>query len=245
MEEEKLSFKCEMFFGKNWKYLFWGMIVAIVIIAWELHSITAQMEELKASIYDNNGKVVLTTTDGRAIKVVKTPLKAEYLKQYAISVFVNNFIVSRSELTEGFSRANITTYKDVLEASKSLGNIYLYFLDTKSQSEESKRSVGQFISYIQWLINAVARDKLPEYINIVDYTVNSFEYNGNKYSIDIYIKVATNSWILSQGRYQNERGQVRIKATGDFDLERSSDVNPYGMRIDSFEIEMVTKGDKL
>ena len=229
MEEEKLSFKCEMFFGKNWKYLFWGMTVAIAVIAWELHSITVQMEELKTSIYDNNGKVVLTTTDGRAIKVVKTPLKAEYLKQYAISVFVNNFIVSRSELTEGFSRSNI----------------YLHFLDTKSQSEESKRSVGQFISYIQWLINAVARDKLPEYINIVDYTVNSFEYNGNKYSIDIYIKVATNSWILSQGRYQNERGQVRIKATGDFDLERSSDVNPYGMRIDSFEIEMVTKGDKL
>ena len=128
MEEEKLSFKCEMFFGKNWKYLFWGMIVAIAVIAWELHSITAQMEELKTSIYDNNGKVVLTTTDGRAIKVVKTPLKAEYLKQYAISVFVNNFIVSRSELTEGFSRAKITTYKDVLEASKSLGNIYLYFI---------------------------------------------------------------------------------------------------------------------
>ncbi|HDX6248320.1 TPA: hypothetical protein RPW15_001477 [Campylobacter fetus subsp. venerealis] len=238
MQEEKLSFKCEMFFGRNWKYIFWGIVVAILIVAWELNSIRSQVKKLENVVYENNSKVVLTTTDGRAIKVVKTPLKAEYLKQFAVSTFVNNFIVSRFMLTDGFKKTNIQTYKDVLETSQNLGGVWKNFLN-----QENKEAVGQFVSYLQWLINAIARDRLPEYINIVSYQVNAFEYNENRYKIDISIKVATNSYILALAKYKNEQGQVRIRATGDFDLERSSDENPYGMLFDSFEIEMVTKGN--
>lgn len=238
MREESLSFKCEMFFGKNWKYIFWGMIIALLIFAYQLSSINGQMKKLEQVIYENNSKVVLTTTDGRAIKVVKTPLKAEYLKQFAVSVFVNNFIASRYMLTDNFNKTNIQNYKNILENSKNLGDIYLHFLN-----KENKDAVGQFVSYLQWLINAIATDKLPEYINIVNYQINSFEYNENTYTIDISIKVATNSYILALGKYRSESGIVRIKANGDFSLERSTDNNPYGMYINSFEIEMVTKGN--
>lgn len=238
MREESLSFKCEMFFGKNWKYIFWGMIIALLVFAYQLSSINGQMKKLEQVIYENNSKVVLTTTDGRAIKVVKTPLKAEYLKQFAVSVFVNNFIASRYMLTDNFNKTNIQNYKNILENSKNLGDIYLHFLN-----KENKDAVGQFVSYLQWLINAIATDKLPEYINIVNYQINSFEYNENTYKIDISIKVATNSYILALGKYRSESGIVRIKANGDFSLERSTDSNPYGMYINSFEIEMVTKGN--
>lgn len=237
MENEKLGFKCEMFFAKNWKYIFWGLILSIIVIAYELNSIRGQMKSLEKIVYDNNSKVVLTTVDGRAIRVEKTSLKAEYLKQYVISTFVNNFIVSRAMITENFNKTNISTYKDILETSNNLGNIYLYFLD-----KEDKNSVGQFISYLQWIINAIATDKLPEYINIKDYEINSFEYNENSFRINLSIKVATQSYILAQAKYRAEQGVVRIQADGDFDLNRSSDVNPYGMYINNFQIQMVTKG---
>ena len=71
--------------------------------------------------------------------------------------------------------------------------------------------------------------------------INSFEYKDNRYAIDISIKVATNSYILALGKYRDEIGQISIKAKGDFDLQRSSDANPYGMNINNFSITAVTK----
>ena len=236
MQEEKLSFKCEMFFGKNWKHIFWGIVVLLLLFLWQISQISNRMQELEKVVYENNGKVVFSTADGRAIRVTKEPLKAENLKLYATSVFVNNFIASRSMLTKDFSKTNIATYKDILENTKTLGDIYLYFLD-----KENKDAVGQFINYIQWLINGIATDKIPEYINILEYTINSFEYKDNRYAIDLSIKVATNSYILALGKYRDEIGQINIKAKGDFDLQRSSDANPYGMNINNFSITAVTK----
>lgn len=236
MQEEKLSFKCEMFFGKNWKHIFWGIVVLLLLFLWQISQISNRMKELEKVVYENNGKVVFSTADGRAIRVTKEPLKAENLKLYATSVFVNNFIASRSMLTKDFSKTNIATYKDILENTKTLGDIYLYFLD-----KENKDAVGQFINYIQWLINGIATDKIPEYINILGYTINSFEYKDNRYAIDLSIKVATNSYILALGKYRDEIGQISIKAKGDFDLQRSSDANPYGMNINDFSITAVTK----
>lgn len=236
MQEEKLSFKCEMFFGKNWKHIFWGIVVLLLLFLWQISQISNRMKELEKVVYENNGKVVFSTADGRAIRVTKEPLKAENLKLYATSVFVNNFIASRSMLTKDFSKTNIATYKDILENTKTLGDIYLYFLD-----KENKDAVGQFINYIQWLINGIATDKIPEYINILGYTINSFEYKDNRYAIDLSIKVATNSYILALGKYRDEIGQINIKAKGDFDLQRSSDANPYGMNINNFSITAVTK----
>lgn len=236
MENENLSFKAELFFGRNWKFIFWGLILALVVVAWEINSIRGSMNELKQVVYENNSKVVLTTVDGRAIVVEKTPLKAEYLKQYATSIFVNSFIVSRSQLTDNFNKANIREPKDVLEASKGLGNVYLYYLD-----KEDKMAVGNFFSYINWLISSVAQNTLPEYINMRDYIVDSFEFEENAFTINISIKVSAQSYIISLGNYVDENKIFKIKGTGDFNLERSSKENPYGMFIKTLYIEPVKK----
>lgn len=102
IKKESLNFKCEQFFGKNWKYVASFLGIAILVGAYELNSISQRMQKLEQVVLENNEKVVLTTSDGRAIKVTKEPLKAEYLKQFAVSTHVNNFIVSRSQLTNNF-----------------------------------------------------------------------------------------------------------------------------------------------
>jgi hypothetical protein len=237
MKEETISWKAEIFFAKNWKYIFWGIVVAVLVCAWEIHSISSRMESLEKTVAENNGKVVLTTTDGRAIKVTKTPLKAEYLKQFAISVFVNNFIVSRAQITNNFQKSNFNKFSDILENSKPLAMIYTDYLD-----KENKEAVGYFISYLQWLLYAIGKDKLPEYIVLRGYTVNSYEYNDNVFKLVLDIQVGAQSYILAQNQYLAQSGIIRITSGGTFDLELSTDNNPYGMRINTFSIDMITKG---
>lgn len=82
------------------------------------------MENLEEVVRENNSKVVLTTSDGRAIKVTKEPLKAEYLKQFATSVYVNHFIVSRSQLTNNFEKPNFKDYSEVLD---NVPNLKIFF----------------------------------------------------------------------------------------------------------------------
>lgn len=134
--KESLSFKCEQFFGKNWKYVASFISLALLVCAYEISNISTRMENLEEVVRENNSKVVLTTSDGRAIKVTKEPLKAEYLKQFATSVYVNHFIVSRSQLTNNFEKPNFKDYSEVLDNVPNLKNILLNFIDSKTNQEE-------------------------------------------------------------------------------------------------------------
>ena len=69
--EESINFKCEQFFGKNWKYVAGFIGICFLIFSIEIRNMSEAMQELKKVVYDNNDKVVLTTTDGRAIRVTK------------------------------------------------------------------------------------------------------------------------------------------------------------------------------
>lgn len=243
MKEETLSFKCEQFFGKNWKYLFWGLIILIIVMCSSLYNISNSMKTLEKIVLDNNSKVVFTTIDGRAIRVEKEPLKAEYLQQFVLSTLVNNFIVARASLTNNFQKNSFTQYSEILENSMGLGMIYKYYLGDRKDSS-TKQAYGDFISYLQWILSAIAQDKLPEYINIKSYKVNQYEYVGNTFSTSIEIECSMLSYIIAKNQYVNQKGSVIINASGDFDLQRASDFNPYGMRIQKFNIAMPTKGTK-
>jgi len=236
--KEPISYKAEMYFAKNWKFIFWGIILAIIFIGYELNIISARMSKLETVVRNNNGKVVFTTADGRAIRVAKTPLKAEYLKQNVISTYVNNFIVGRANITNKFTQAKFVKPSDILAHNKKLANIWKNFI-----KDDNQKAKGEFVSYLEWLINAIAKNKLPEYIAIRDYTVDTYEYGDNKYRLIIDIKVDIQSYIISLGKYVSRKGIIKIKGAGEFDFKNSTDSNPYGMTIDDFSIDMVTKGN--
>ncbi|EOG8842717.1 hypothetical protein ACLKHP_001697 [Campylobacter jejuni] len=234
--KESLSFKCEQFFGKNWKYVFFFVCFCLIVMTWQINSMNSSISDLKQVVADNNGKVVLTTTDGRAIRVIKEPIKAEYLKQFAVSTIVNNFVISRAQLTNNFTKPNFKDYNDVLQTVPSLKTLFVNFIDTKD-----KQSVGDFRAYLQWLISAVAQDKLPEYISIKDYSVDKYEYNQNTFNMTVSIKVISQNYIIALNEYSNNQGVITVTAKGNFDLQRASDTNPYGLRIKELSINPVTK----
>ena len=243
--KESLNFHCEQFFGKNWKYIASFLGIAILIFAYELNHISTKMNDLEQVVLENNSKVVLTTSDGRAIKVTKEPLKAEYLKQFAISTYVNNLIVSRSQLTNNFQASQFKDYGEVMDNVPQIRNILTNFMDYKEDEEKgiqvNQVAVGDLRAYVQWLISATAQDKLPEYIAIKDYSVEKYEYTGNKFSTEIIIKVVAQSYILSENNYKQQNGNFRIISEGSFDLNKSSDINPYGLRIERIKIEPIVK----
>lgn len=242
---ESINFRCEQFFGKNWKYVSFFIGLSLIIISYEMSEVSSRMENLQKIVEENNGKVVLTTSDGRAIKVTKEPLRSEYLKQYVISTYVNNFIVSKSQLTNNFEKNNFKNYGEVLKNVPSLKNIFNYYMDSKAIPERNieinKRAIGDLRAYVQWLISAVAEDKLPEFISIKDYSLDKYEYSGDKFTAEISIKVIAQSWAISQGEYIQQQGIFKIKSNGSFNLSKSNDINPYGLRIESLKIEPLVK----
>ncbi|TEY00718.1 hypothetical protein [Campylobacter sp. US33a] len=233
---ESFNFKCEQFFGKNWKYVGFFVGFSLLFVVIQINSMKNSIKDLEKTVADNNGKVVLTTTDGRAIRVIKEPIKAEYLKQFAVSTMVNNFVVSRAQLTNNFTKPNFKDYNDVLTTVPSLGTFLKNFVNI-----EDKQAVGEFRAYLQWLISAVAQDKLPEYISIRDYSIDKYEYNGNSFNIEISIKVIAQSYIIALNEYANNQGIIKIGAKGNFNLEKATDINPYGFRLTNLKISPVIK----
>ena len=136
MKEETLSFKCEQFFSKNWKYVFFFVCFVFLMVVWQVSTLTKRMTSLEKTVAENNGYVVLTTLDGRAVKVAKEPLRAEYLKQFAVSIMVNNFVFSRSQLTNNFSKSSFKNITEVVNSIPALANIYGNFLDSKADPEK-------------------------------------------------------------------------------------------------------------
>ena len=165
--KESTEYKAEIFFAKNWKYIFWALIVVLILQLWGWNNITGEMKDLKQVVRENNDKVVLTTTDGRAIKVTKEPIKAEYLKAYAVSTFANGFIVGRANVTNNFEETKFMKPSDVIKNAPNLANIWTNFI-----RDDDKILKGKFLSYLNWLINAIAKDKLPEFIAIEKYVVD-------------------------------------------------------------------------
>ena len=234
--EESINFKCEQFFGKNWKYVAGFIGICFLIFSIEIRNMSEAMQELKKVVYDNNDKVVLTTTDGRAIRVTKEPLRAEFLKQYAISAFSNNFIVSRSQLTDNFTLNSFKNYEDVIKNAKGLAFIFETFFESGD-----KVATGDFVAYLQWLLSAMAQDKLPEYISLKDYVLDNYEYNENKFKMELSLKVVANSYILARGKYEPQNGTFKIYIEGSYNLEKSSDTNPYGLRVQRLKVSPVVK----
>lgn len=243
--KESLNFKCEQFFGKNWKYIAIFIAITMLIGAWELNYISSKINKLEQVVLENNEKVVLTTSDGRAIKVTKEPLKAEYLKQFATSTYINNLIVSRSQLTNNFQQVQFKDYREVMDNVPQIRNILINFIDYKNDKEKNieinQIAVGDLRAYVQWLISATAQDKLPEYISIKDYSVEKYEYLDNKFDIEIIIKVVAQSYIIAENQYKAQQGNFKIISSGTFDLQKSNDINPYGLRITRLKIQPITK----
>ena len=50
---ESLNFKCEQFFGKNWKFVGGFIALALLVLAYELSEISSRMQNLEKIVFEN------------------------------------------------------------------------------------------------------------------------------------------------------------------------------------------------
>jgi len=235
-EDETIVFKAERLFAKNW------FVIALISISvtfyglYVLEKTATAIEELKDTVYTNNLYTIMTTVDGRSLKVKKTKLEAKFIEKWLAKTLVENFIVSRSEITDNFRITKFTTPKDVISNSYKL-----QFLYKDLMSKEDKTVQKDFRTYLFKLQSMLGEDKMPEFITINNYNIDYFNFNQNTFSMKVNVTVGTINYDLSKDEKYEKKGIVPIIVNGYVDLSKSTELNPYGLLLKSFNIGVMIK----
>lgn len=237
MTKETFSFNMERYIAKNWKYLFWSIIILFFCVTAFFYEAMKEISLMRQELSKNITSVVMTTVDGRAIKVEKSPIEAKFLEKHIGYMLANSLIVDRAELTDNFKIDHITDWKDLLQHSQHKLKLFLLnYIDNKDAE-----AVGQFLGYVKYLLAAIPQDKLPEYISTLGYDITQFTFKNNSFEIKEEVRVATLNYDIATQKYIKKQGVVTIAASGDFDLALSNDLNPYGLRFKTLKMGMVKK----
>lgn len=235
-QEEGFSFRAERFFGKNWFLIALLSFVTVFYSLYVSEKTATTINELKAIVKNNNLYTVMTTTDGRAIKVVKQKVEPKFLEKWIAKSLVSNLIVSRAELTNNYQVNKFTSADDVYENSYKLR-----FIWTDVLNKNNVNAKKDFAGYLNNLKGMLGQDMLPEVITINNYSVEKFSFKSNTFDSEISVKVGTTNYNIAEDIHYEKVGVITIKAKGNLDLSKSTELNPYGLLLDSFTIELVTK----
>lgn len=235
-KDETILFKAERIFAKNW------FIIALISFAVTFYALyvaekTANaIKKLEDTVYTNNLYTIMTTVDGRSIKVKKTRLEAKFIEKWLAKTLVTNFIVSRAELTHNFTINKFSTPKDVIKNSYKLQFIY-----TDLISKKDKKAQQDLRTYLFKLQSMLGDDTMPEFITINNYAVEYFKFNDNKFSMKVNVSVGTINYDISRDEKYEKKGTIPIEVTGNVNLSESTELNPYGLLIQNFKIGVMTK----
>lgn len=235
-KDESILFKAERIFAKNW-FIIALLSFSVTFYALYVSEKTANaIKKLEDTVYTNNLYTIMTTVDGRSIKVKKTKLEAKFIEKWLAKTLVTNFIVSRSELTHNFSITQFSTPRDVIKNSYKLQFIY-----TDLMSKEDKEVQQNLRTYLFKLQSMLGEDTMPEFITINNYHTEYFKFNSNEFSMKVNVSVGTINYDISRDEKYEKKGHVPIEVTGYVDLSKSTELNPYGLLIKKFNIGVMVK----
>jgi len=233
---ESIAFKAERVFAKNW-YIIAILSISVAFYALYVSEKTANaINSLKDTVYTNNLYTIMTTVDGRSIKVKKTKLEAKFIEKWLAKTLVTNFIVSRAELTHNFKINKFASPKDVITNSFKLQFIY-----TDLMSKKDKEAQQNLRTYLFKLQSMLGDDTMPEFITINRYSIESFTFNENKFSMKVNVNVGTINYDLSRDEKYEKQGNIPIVVSGYVDLAKSTELNPYGLILNNFKIGVMVK----
>jgi len=84
-------------------------------------------------------------------------------------------------------------------------------------------------------------DTMPEFITINRYSIESFTFNENKFSMKVNVNVGTINYDLSRDEKYEKQGNIPIVVSGYVDLAKSTELNPYGLILNNFKIGVMVK----
>lgn len=236
--DESYVFKAERFFAKNWIFIFVITLITIFYSLYTQKSVTDKVNRMQEMMEKANLYVVLTTVDGRSVKVQKTELSSDYIEKWLARTLVDGLIVTRAELTDNFKTTNFSDVTVILKNSYKLSNLLEYVLD---ENQKESKAVDNLRTYLFALQQALVADTLPEFMNIVKYRTSSFSFKKNTFSIEVEVELSTYNRISAQNKNVFGKSKIKIQAEGILSLEDSSENNPYGLLIRRFAVEVPKK----
>lgn len=236
--DESYVFKAERFFAKNWIFVFTVTLVTIFYSLYTQKSVTDKVNRMQEMMEKANLYVVLTTVDGRSVKVQKTELSSDYIERWLARTLIEGLIVTRAELTDNFKTTDFSDINVIMKNSYKLSNLLTYVLD---ENQKESKAVDNLRTYLFALQQALAADTLPEFMNIVKYRTSSFSFKNNHFSIEVEVELSTYNRLSAQNKNVFGKSKIKIQAEGILSLEHSSENNPYGLLIRRFAIEVPKK----
>ncbi|ULO04497.1 hypothetical protein [Campylobacter sp. RM12651] len=236
--DEGYAFKAERFFAKNWIFIFTITLVTIFYSLYTQKSVTDKVNRMQEMMEKANLYVVLTTVDGRSVKVQKTELSSDYIERWLARTLIDGLIVTRAELTDNFKTTDFSDVAVIMKNSYKLSSLLQYVLD---ENPKESKAVDNLRTYLFALQQALAADTLPEFMNIVKYRTSSFSFKNNHFSIEVEVELSTYNRLSAQNKNVFGKSKIKIQAEGILSLEDSSENNPYGLLIRRFAVEIPKK----
>lgn len=236
--DESYVFKAERFFAKNWIFVFSITLITIFYSLYTQKSVTDKVNRMQEMMEKANLYVVLTTVDGRSVKVQKTELSPDYIERWLARTLIEGLVVTRAELTDNFKTTDFSDIAVIMKNSYKLSNLLKYVLD---ENQKESKAVANLRTYLFALQQALASDTLPEFMNIVKYHTSSFSFKNNHFIIEVEVELSTYNRISSQNKNIFGKSKIKIQAEGILSLEDSNENNPYGLLIRRFAIEVPKK----
>lgn len=240
-EKRTLNKKIEDFVKYNWWSMSWLYIFSALFMIYSYFSIMENIEVTNKLIKKHISSVVLLTPDGRAVDVNRTQIDpdTDAFKLLIKRVMVDNLIVDLSSATRGFERQIVRNEDDIYRNSEKLN----YFV--KNYLAKDKQSMSMFKSHMTYLLSAINRDELPEYITPYNSEIMDYKnFPDGKFEIKVKVKFQISAFYIEFNAQKEKHGTVIMLGKGRFDLASSTPNNPLGLAFTYLQMQKIEKRDK-
>lgn len=214
------------FMATNW-YILWIVILIVfihnfIVIGEVSDKYDAALEKIdKASkgvvMLDYSGRVVYV--DKRSIDATNAGFKS------AVSNALRFYLLKDWQtLSKNFTVNQIKTPEDIESNNADIVEFRDNYLI------KDKDAFSDYSAYIKMLAYLISTDNMPEKTIATDTVVNSYSVVQNEFNIAITIKTVSSVYLIESDKTVDRAGEIVIKASGVFDPENGTAINPLGIR---------------
>lgn len=159
--------------------------------------------------------------------VVKNTLKIS-LQKY--------LIVDTLKVTNGYKDIP-KTIDDIYKSNKESRDFSEFFLNVKKDD----KAFNLMKAHLEVILTLIKKNKLPEYIIITDSKIEKYEKKDNAFKISILVNVSADSFLVKTGEWDKKKDNIKIEATGKINILPTNQINPLGIKINSFKVAYLKK----
>jgi hypothetical protein len=224
------------FMASNW-WILWVVILFVFIYDFFVNADISKKYQLALDKIDKASKgVVMLDYSGRVVYVDKRTIDSTNIGfQSAVKNALRFYLIKDWQTLS-------QNYKEKINSPEDIERNCPDILEFKNNYlKDVKEANSNYAAYIKTLTYLITTDNLPEKIIATDSKITDYQVNQNTFNITIVVDVAQSVYLIESDKTIDKTGSIEIKATGEFDTENGTPVNPLGIKFTSFKPTYSTK----